>query len=135
MMKKTFWLMIVLVMVLTACQPGSQPALTVENTPVPAPALPQAYPDPAGGFANPGAASEYPPPGDPATAASINWEEAASLIAGGTVAHIASLSSGEVVLTLKDARVFKSVEPTPGEITRLREQCGFLCDGMSITGP
>jgi hypothetical protein len=129
-MKKFAWLMIVLVIVLAACQPTNPavptnpaPTAPVQSDPYPAPAQPQT---PAVEV-NPA----YPEPGDPATAAPASWEDAKNMIITGAVAHSVQVG-GDVILTLKDGRVFSTQEPSEGEIARLKEECGFLCTGMSL---
>jgi hypothetical protein len=144
-MKKIFWLMLVLAFILAACQPASPvipdtPA-PLPATPVPTQALPAAEPYPAPALAAPASpgVSEvqpaYPAPGDPAAAQDVSWDQAEIEILNGNVAHAVKQNASEVVFTLKDGRVLKSVQPVEGELERLVSECGYYCEGISVRNP
>lgn len=136
-MKRIFWLLLILAFVLVACQPSTP---VVPNVPAPSPAAATqaVYPPPGSAAALQAPSSgnpAYPEPGDPATALEISWEQAEIEVLNGNVAHAVKLGSGEVVLTLKDSRVLKSVPTAQSDIEQLKDLCGVLCQDMSIRNP
>jgi hypothetical protein len=71
----------------------------------------------------------YPGPNEPIT---ITWEIAKQLILEGGVLTIEQHPDLSVILTLKDARIFQSIEPTFDEVVRLKEQCGEKCTNTEV---
>jgi hypothetical protein len=135
-MKNIFWLMLVLAIVLVACQPS--PAAPDAPAPSPVPTQVEAYPPPNSAPvqpALPAGSSAYPEPGDPAAAQEISWEQAEIEILNGNVAHAVKQDSAEVIFTLKDSRILKAVPPAEGDVERLKDLCGPLCESMSIRNP
>ena len=73
--------------------------------------------------------SGYPGPNE---SANITWEIAKQLILEGGVLTIEQHADLTLLLTLKDDRIFQTIEPLFDEVVRLIEQCGEKCKDTSV---
>jgi hypothetical protein len=147
-MKNPLSLLILLAFVLAACQPRQAPA-PVLDSPTPTSAEtsisvepdPYPYPVPAAAVdsqpppAPPSVSGAYPDPGDPNTARDVEWQDAERYLLSGMVAHAIQSDALQVVFTLKDGSVLKSVEPAVGDLDKLVSRCGYLCSGINVVSP
>lgn len=126
-MKNHFWLLVLLAFLLAACQ----------SAPVVAPATPtqaqtEPYPEPPAQLAPQSLEPAYPPPGDPEVAEEIEWQDAEALITFGQAAHVIQMQGLQVVLTMKDGRVYKTTVPSIDAVRQAVNDCGGLCNGISV---
>jgi hypothetical protein len=148
-MKFLFWIGLLFVLLLSACQsapppdtqapqavtpgasPIASPAATDTSIPEePVPALTEeGYPAPTTQAAPPPA---NVPTGYPEPSEEVSWEQARSLILEGQVAEVTQFHSMKVILKLKDGRVVSTFEPAIDEVLAVIEECGEMCSDIVI---
>ena len=145
-MKPIYILLLVAVLLLTACQSATpEPSPEVEEEveqpveagypppdqmpsdfPYPDPVSPPVSNEPYPALQLPMVSNDpYAAPGN--ERASINWEEAKTLIMEGQVVQVTQLHSLDVTIYLKDGRVVSTIEPEIDAIFVLLDECGEIC--------
>jgi hypothetical protein len=148
-MKSLFWIGLLSMLFLGACQsapppvtqapqagtPGASPVASPVATDTlipqePEPTLPdEGYPAPTTQAAPPPA---NVPTGYPEPSEEVSWEQAKALILEGQVAQITQFHSMKVILVLKDERVVSTFEPAIDEIFAVIEECGDQCSDILV---
>jgi hypothetical protein len=135
-------LLMLLVVVLSACQMG-QPAATEAPgypgpaqgaPPVQAPASEGAYPYP-GQEIIAGATPMYPAilyP-DAKDGDEIYWGMVMAMIQNGEVATVTQTHERQLFITLKDGRSFISWEPNVDDVLKVIQECGVPCKDIAVS--
>ena len=71
-------------------------------------------------------------PGPMPALSQVSWQTAQEMILRGQVTRVSQSHSLEVLLTLRDGRVVRSVEPQIDDVLRVIRQCGPACAGVAV---
>lgn len=154
-MKPTLLIMVLLVVLLTACQtaaPVETEAPSSVETRIPSPmqvvitpsattpAVAVKTPEPTDNGPYPGAVeptkydpnnpAPYPGPGEGGTP--VEWEEATRLILEGKVAQVTSFDNLMVIMVLKDGETVNTRQPTLDAVLDVIDECGDLCKDIEL---
>jgi hypothetical protein len=96
---------------------------------LPAAAAQMAYPSPV---AQPLTAQSEPVLPELKDGAEVQWSQVKDIVFSGQVVNIGQTHDLNVTITLKDGRMFKTVEPAIDDILKLVQACGDLCKDIKV---
>lgn len=146
-------LVVMLAIILSACQSAQPAPQTTQNVPQPTqaaalPTQPETSPVPAQASATPSSdLSAYPEPAVNASNATtpgvlypdsksgdmVTWDQAQAMILNHEVLKISQNQALQITLFLKDGRSLLSLEPELDDVNKVIQTCGDPCKDISVT--